>query len=612
MLKPLTYTPFTTGELRPAGWLKKQLEIQAAGLSGHLDKIWPDVRDSRWIGGEQEGWERVPYWLDGFIPLAWLLEDEDMKARAKRYIDAILAQQQEDGWLCPCTQQERDRYDMWALFLICKVLVVYHDCTQDERVEEAVYRALKNFHVHMEHHTLFDWAASRWFECLIPIFWLYERRPEEWLMDLAYSLRVEGFNYEELYRRWRLSRPERKWTQVSHVVNLAMSLKAGALYSRVTGEDPNAMAKEAYALLQRDHGMACGHFTGDECLSGTSPIQGSECCSVVEAMYSYEHLLSITGDPQWGDLAEALAFNALPATLSPDMWTHQYDQQTNQVCCTRLPEDHVVFRTNSGESHLFGLEPNFGCCTANFSQGWPKLALSTFMRSQKGLASVILAPSVVSCQIGEARVTCELRTDYPFREALTYVVTTARPVRFPLSIRIPGTVTSAVVDGAPAQPGAFFTVEREWSGTQQVQVFFTMEARMEERPNGLYCVKRGPLLYSVAIEEEWTPLEYVRDGVERKFPYCDYEVRPLSKWNYAFADGQFTVEEREDWEAPFSTERPPISMTGSFVEIDWGFDNGLCHQVPDSRVPLTPPQQVRLIPYGCTNLRMTEMPLIKC
>ena len=135
---------------------------------------------------------------------------------------------------------------------------------------------------------------------------------------------------------------------------------------------------------------------------------------------------------------------------------------------------------------------------------------------------------------------------------------------------------------------------------------------MEERPNGLYCVKRGPLLYSVAIEEEWTPLEYVRDGVERKFPYCDYEVRPLSKWNYAFADGQFTVEEREDWEAPFSTERPPISMTGSFVEIDWGFDNGLCHQVPDSRVPLTPPQQVRLIPYGCTNLRMTEMPLVKC
>lgn len=93
-----------------------------------------------------------------------------------------------------------------------------------------------------------------------------------------------------------------------------------------------------------------------------------------------------------GDFAEALAFNALPSTLSPDMWSHQYDQQTNQVCCTRLPEDHVVFATNPGDSHLFGLEPNFGCCTANFNQSWPKLALSTFMGWKEGLASVILAP----------------------------------------------------------------------------------------------------------------------------------------------------------------------------------------------------------------------------
>ncbi len=534
-----------------------------------------------------------------------------MKERAKKYIDAILAQQQEDGWLCPCAQEERDRYDMWALFLICKVLVVYYDCTQDERIESAVYRALKNLHVHMEHHTLFEWAAARWFECLIPIFWLYERREEEWLMDLAYSLRVEGFHYEELYGQWRFSKPERKWTQMSHVVNLAMSLKAGALYSRISGEDPNAMAKQAYELLHRDHGMASGHFTGDECLSGASPIQGSECCSVVEAMYSYEHLLSITGDPQWGDLAEALAFNALPATLSPDMWTHQYDQQTNQVCCTRLPEDHVVFRTNSAESHLFGLEPNFGCCTANFNQGWPKFALSTFMRSKEGIASVILAPSAVSCEIGGAHITCELKTEYPFREALTYVITADRPVRFPLSIRIPAAVKEARVGGEVARPGAFFTVEREWNGREELQVRFTYETRLEKRPNDLYCVKRGPLLYSVAIQEEWTRLEYERDGVERVFPYCDYEIRPLSKWNYAFADDQFTVEEHDGWEAPFSTERPPISMTGSFVEIDWGFDHGVCHETPDSRVPLTQPQRVRLIPYGCTNLRMTEMPWVK-
>ena len=61
---------FLTKEIKPEGWLRRQLEIQAEGLSGHLDLIWPDIRDSKWIGGDKDGWERVPYWLDGFIPLA--------------------------------------------------------------------------------------------------------------------------------------------------------------------------------------------------------------------------------------------------------------------------------------------------------------------------------------------------------------------------------------------------------------------------------------------------------------------------------------------------------------------------------------------------------------
>ena len=62
---------YTSKEIKPQGWLKRQLEIQAEGLSGNLHKIWPDIRDSAWIGGDREGWERVPYWLDGFIPLAF-------------------------------------------------------------------------------------------------------------------------------------------------------------------------------------------------------------------------------------------------------------------------------------------------------------------------------------------------------------------------------------------------------------------------------------------------------------------------------------------------------------------------------------------------------------
>ena len=84
------YNFFSPYQITPCGWLKDQLTIQANGLAGNLDKMWPDVRDSAWIGGNREGWERVPYWLDGFIPLAFLLRDEDMIARAEKYVSVKL------------------------------------------------------------------------------------------------------------------------------------------------------------------------------------------------------------------------------------------------------------------------------------------------------------------------------------------------------------------------------------------------------------------------------------------------------------------------------------------------------------------------------------------
>src|SRR5436190_24048252 len=93
--------PLPLGSIRPEGWLRNQLRIQANGLSGHLDEFWPDVAQSGWIGGNAEGWERGPYWLDGVVPLAVLLDDAALKSKVQRWMDYILSHQPEDGWLGP-------------------------------------------------------------------------------------------------------------------------------------------------------------------------------------------------------------------------------------------------------------------------------------------------------------------------------------------------------------------------------------------------------------------------------------------------------------------------------------------------------------------------------
>ena len=215
---------YTTDEIKPKGWLKRQLEIQAEGLSGNLDKVWRDVRDSSWIGGDAEGWERVPYWLDGFIPLAYLLENEDMIARAKKYIDAIISFQRPDGWICPCENEEREKYDTWAIQLITKVLVVYYECSKDERVPKVLYDTLKNSYDLLSSGKikLFEWGKFRWFECFVGLNFLYERYKEEWIIELAKMLREQGIDYNTLTDRWK--KPLNVWTFQTHIVNVCMAL----------------------------------------------------------------------------------------------------------------------------------------------------------------------------------------------------------------------------------------------------------------------------------------------------------------------------------------------------------------------------------------------------
>ncbi|MBQ7500061.1 MAG: glycoside hydrolase family 127 protein [Clostridia bacterium] len=635
MLKSNKYTPFTTKEIKPRGWLLRQLRIQADGLSGNLQKVWPDIRDSQWIGGDKEGWERVPYWLDGFIPLAFLLEDKALIADAKKYVDFIIGKQYNDpknfslyGWICPFkTEFEWETFDEWAVLLISKTLFVWYDCTGDERIPDVEYKIFKNLYWRLGHFTMKSWANYRWFEGLIALYRLYELRPEDWMLELAHRMWEDGHDYHNTLRYERDVIPHYEksthWRLDTHVVNLAMALKSEALASRFLNcegrrIDPDEFATKLLAFLQKHHGNLFGYFNGDECISGTSPIRGTELCGVVEAMYSYEVLFSISGNPKWLDLCELLGYNMLPATCSEDMWSHQYNQMVNQICCPRFETgDGNPFLTNDMDGNLFGLEPNYGCCTSNFSQGFPKLALATYYRSENGVVSAVIAPSTLETEINGAKVKITLDTKYPFGDTLTYTVKTDKAVGFDFGIRIPEGADKAYVDGMRAAPQSVYTLSRKWSrGETTVTVKLEQEAKLIFRPNDLCALRRGALVYSLPIKSHWKKWEHNEENILRKFPYCDYIVTPRSKWNYSFASDEFRfVEKQDEIEVPFSEKDPPVYAYAQMSEIDWGtigqYGNNVCNEVPNDRTPIGKPKKMKLIPYGCAKLRMTEMPMQK-
>lgn len=600
-------------EIRPLGWMKRQLEIQRDGLCGNLDKMWPDVRDSAWIGGDREGWERVPYWLDGFLPMAYYLEDKDAIARAERYVTAILDRQQEDGWICPCDKEARAKYDLWGVILIGKVLANYCEFTHSKRAEKALYRAMRNLYDLMQagEVKLFGWGQYRWFEGFIPLQYLHERYKEDWMLALARLLREQGTDYWEYIDTWE--RPLDKWTLYTHIVNLAMMLKYEAVSAKLLGEPNGDAAERLWKILDKYNGTAVGSFTGDECLSGIGNTRGTELCSIVELMYSCELLYAITRKPIWADRLAKLAYNALPATISDDMWTHQYLQQVNQINCIKFP-NRSYFRTNNGAAHTFGLEPHFGCCTANFGQGWPKLLANNFIKDKGSISVVSLLPSELRTKISRKPVTVRIETEYPFRMEVKVSVILSAAVKCKVKLHMPAFAKTYTVNGEQRR-GSTCVLDGLAEGINVFTIVMNDTPHMVTRPDGFKTVEYGPLVFSLPIETEYKMYEYVRNNVERKFPYCDYELIGKSEWRYGFAEGAtFSVVEKEGDEYPFSFKNPRIALKTSLAPIAWDFAEGtwmVSAPKYTSNRALGAAEEKELIPYGCAKLRMTEMPIAK-
>lgn len=608
------YIPFEPQAIKPEGWLKRQLEIQAKGLSGNLHKVWPDIRDSVRIGGNRNDWERVPYWLDGFIPLAYLLDDAEMKEVAEKYVNGIINVQQPDGWICAGEKSRQEVDDnTWEYLLTLKVLALYCDFTHSRKVEKVLYRAARNLYDSMKSGEvkLHSWGKYRWFEGFVAIGHLYRKKKENWLLELASMLKEQGIDWPSLKEQWVA--PINQWTMDTHIVNIAMMFKYEALCCELFGTAYENKAEELWQYLYQYHGTVAGAFTGDECLGGLAANRGFELCSVVELMYSCEILYTITGNKVWAERLEKLAFNALPAALSDDMWSHQYDQMTNQIACYEQP-GKPIYGTNFADANMFGLEPNFGCCTSNFNQGWPKLTMNVFMRCRGGILAAMLLPCTLDTMIKGSAVSIKSETEYPFKHKCKFIVTVDKPVKFLFKIRIPSWAQQIKVNGEMIAKKSYVVINKEFSCVEEILVEFETTPHLVKRPYNLKAVEYGALIYALPIKMRKEMREYEKCGVERKYPYCDYEYFPESAWNYGFASTEFEVCEHKMSSIPFSSEKPAVTIKSKLAKVDWPFAEGytlVCERKPNSHQALGAEEDFTLVPYGCAKLRMTEMPIVK-
>ncbi len=640
------YGEIPPGHIKPKGWLLHQLEIMRDGSTGHLDEIHPKLKnDNGWLGGKGDGWEETPYWLDGAVPLAYLLDDPQLKSKVLKYIQWTLNNQRPSGYFGPITKEEREKgikvsadncaagEDWWPKMVMLKVLQQYYLATNDQRV---ITFMTKYFNYQLK--TLkqcpigkwTEWGASRGAENVMMAQWLYNITHERSLLELAGLIESQSFEWSTWLgnRDWVMNaaanQTDKDWMR-RHAVNLGMALKSPAINYQRTGDRKYLGAlKTGWNDLMTLHGLPMGIFSGDEDLHGNDPTQGVELCAIVEAMYSLEKISQITKDVQYMDALEKMTFNALPTQTTDDYNMKQYFQIANQVQVSRGVFDFSL-PFDRGMNNVFGLRSGYTCCTSNMHQGWTKFASHLwYSTNDGGLAALQYSPNELQTKVKGKDVIIREITNFPFDETVNFEFNMKDSVKFTLTLRIPSWCRNATVSVngqklEPMEAGRTITIESTWKNGDKVILNLPMEMKTSNWGKNSRSIERGPLVYALKLEERWEKGNEPTEG--------DYmSVYPTQPWNYGLLkevvdnpSATLKVETRPVGDKfVWNIQNAPIEITAPAKKIpNWKVVDGVAHQPVTDRTGIykgevsSTVEMVKLIPYGCSKVRIVAFPVVK-
>ncbi len=561
------------GSVKPAGWLKAQMQRDINGFVGNLDQIVPQLFDDPIYGrdrlqkhskakdlgnlkaGDAEGDEQYKWWnsetqsnwWDGYMRNVFLLDDQQGVKKARTYVEAILATQDEDGYIGIYDKELRYKFnsengELWSKASLYRGLLAYYEFTKDEKVFKAVERAVENV---MQHYptnasspfssgTSFNGGVSHGLTFTDVLERLYFHTKDEKYRAYALFLYNDFSNTYQSEADVQLKNIlDPNYKLKSHGVHTFEHIRAliGAKYASNNPELSRAL--DIYLERIKQVTTISGGAMGDEWIAereADATHTGYEYCSLQELLDSYCLLLQKTGHAATGDDIENIFYNAAQGSRNPD-----------HSCIAYLKTDNSfeMLGTKNGETEPDRKQTRYKysaahqdvavCCNPNAGRISPYFVQNSWMKeNETTLVATLIMPNVLTTTINGHPVQIENLTEYPFQHVLKFKITQSEPSKFTLKIRKPDWVKKVYTNEKFRIENDFIVIERAFSANDMVHVSFDAEVQINTDNSGSHYFTYGALLYALPIKANEI------EGKNYGSIFTDYTYEPVSLVKYSF------------------------------------------------------------------------------
>lgn len=633
-------------QVKPGGWLKQALLEEKRGMPGNLDRIgypfstgfwkYKSLKEGDNTGMQWWPYEQSAYWIDGMVRAAGLLEDEELYHKVEEQIEMALGY--EDSFIGPVELKEHERCYRWPIAVFARALYARWSLTGDERY-------LVKLRDHYLNDTS-DYDGYRDVANVETMLRLYEYFGDKRLYEKAVAAYEKFDQSEEQYSS--ASAMSQETVPYQHGVTFNEQAKLAAIMYIYTGEERYlAAVQKGYEKIDRYHMLPDGVHTSCEFTEGNETKWAHETCAISDYIWAMGYLLEATASSRYADKIERAFLNAAFGAIGPYFKTFQYFSSVNQTIAARNSTNTCIKDFVHMPRMAYQPCHHPECCAGNITRVIPNYILRMYQKLDDGICVSLYGDSTFE----DGDMTLVQTGGYPFGDKVTFHVKRKSSGEARLKLRIPYwakdyTVTRNGKEFPAEVSDGYATITV--TGGDTIELFFKKEFTSHESPDGGVYFEYGPFLLALKVDEKWE-----NDRVEEKqtaeFPA--YNVYAASAWNYCVT-GQETsrihmheITDNPFWDGvPFEIEIDARSLRSWELVHEWlkkkvkkrdadkqnekdvmvaeqkaaeeeaPIEHVTTPELPDADfIERNKGETVRitLIPYGCTNLRITVFPKYK-